>query len=220
MPASPRFDLLDSKYLFPIPIRPQVMTSVWLNLLRHYFARPEYMVTERFRRKPNQGTGIDAHDQVLIVSTAAWHPETADKRPAITVRRLKWVTQRLGMGDGRAHYQEGETQSEFIIAWQGGHAVFCHSREGGELDYLVDEVLNCLMRLRPVIRRALRLARLDVVEVGAPSMYTSNKDYFVCPVMLQYTWTESWKLDNNIEDVQSVLEAVAAEEGWPSINLA
>lgn len=210
---NPDIKILDNEYLGRTIIRPRFMTSVILNILRHYFTRPSLLVTERFQKKPNRGLEPDQHDNVLIISTGSWRLKSADERPALVVRRLEWRPIHLGMGDGQVRYDPANAQAEYMIAFQGGHAIYAHSREQGEVEALVEEVINCFLRMAPFIRRMLRLARFRLVNVDKVSMYTMNRDYFVCPMMLQYTWSENWFFDKNSDEMERIVShAIALKE--------
>jgi hypothetical protein len=205
-------DLLDIKYLYRYPIRPNLMNATLLNLTRHYFTKPEYLVTPRFKGKPNRGITPSEQDSVKIVSVAAREKVTTDKIPLIALRRLEWVPVQLGLGDGIIN---SSTKNTFTTSFQGGHAFFCRSTEMGEVEYLVEEVMNLLIRYQTVIRRLLNLAQFNVSLVEKVSMSVYHKEYYTCPVTVKYTWVESWSYDKSIDDIVGVIDRTLMEIGWP-----
>lgn len=203
--VQPQQSLLDTEYYGLYPIRPASLTRAFLNILRNYFTKPNLLRTERFRKKYNQGVTIEQQTNVLIVTPFAWRPDIADQRPAIVVRRLEWRPHRMGLSDGQIRYKEHKPFAEFIVGYSGSHVILCHSRESGEVDMLVEEVMNCFLWLGPFIRRALRLASFSAPLIDKVAMHTVNRDYFVCPVVLKYEWTEGWVYDKGTDELEDIV---------------
>lgn len=210
--VQPPLNLLDTEYFGIYPVRPLSLTKAFLNILRHYFTNPDLLRTDRFKNKPNKGLTVEQQTSVLIVTPFAWRPEVADQRPAIVVRRLEWRPQRLGVSDGQIRHKEGKKYTEFVMAYSGSHSIVCNSRESGEVEMLVEEVMNCFIWLGPLIRRALRLATLSAPIIEKVMMHTINRDYFACPVVLKYEWTEGWIYDKGIESLEEIVNLAIADK--------
>jgi hypothetical protein len=197
--------IVDREYLGQTIIRPRLMSSILVNVIRHYFSQPNLLVTERFKFKPNMGMEPESQNSVLIISSASRQLDRADERPAIVVRRLEWQVIPLGIGDGIAQYKPNDENTQYVVSFKGAHVIYAHSREQGEVEALVDELINCFVRLAPLLRRILKLARFRLVQVDKVSMYTTNRDYFVCPLVLQYMWSENWFIDRSVEEMERVV---------------
>lgn len=210
-------DILDREYIRPYPIRPAIMNAVFLNLLKHYFAHPAYLKTPRFKLNPNKTLEPDENSSVFIASASAFTPEITDKRPAVIIRRMEWSCNDIGVGENTMPVANS-TQRRFLYSFSGSHAFFCTSRESGELDLLTEEVMNCFIYFRPVIRRILGLAKFLLKMVDKVTIFRSNRDYFVCPIMVQYLWTESWTTEPNFDEVMNIIENAALDKGWPPIS--
>lgn len=199
-----KVNLLDKQYLDPNYINPSFMTKVFVNLLQIYFTRPEIMITERFKKKPNKGILPDEQTHVLITTIGAWRLDRADERPAILIRRLTWQPIYMGMGEGRIQYDPSKDFTEFMVPIRGQHLFLAHSREYGEVELLVEELLNLLLRLGPIIRRLLKLQQFRVLGADKASIYVRNRDYFVGPVVVQYDWAKSWIINKGIDEIEKI----------------
>ncbi|MEM3062241.1 MAG: hypothetical protein QW303_01655 [Nitrososphaerota archaeon] len=209
-------DLLDKKYLNPYPIRPNLMTAMFLNLTRHYFTKPEYLSTPRFKSRPNVGLKTHEHNSVKIVSAAAREKPTSDKVPSITIRRLEWAPTNLGVGDNVVNHSNDKS-SRYSISFQGSHLFICRSLELGELEFLVEEVMNMLIRFRPVVRLLFNLQTFNLVLIEKPSVSVQHREYFTCPLAVKYIWTETWEIDKNINEIAALISQTLAELGWPPV---
>lgn len=205
-------DLVHKQLIRNYPVRPIYVTKALLSLTRHYFARPEYLVTPLFRTRHNQSAVPSPDDFVVIESPMAWPVEYTDKRPAVFIRRLKWNTLRLGLGDGR---QSGSNEilsmSRYTWAWAGSHAFVAISREGGELELLVEELINLLLRYTSVIRELFGFSRFQLATVGTQQAYITATDVFQVPITVQYEWLESFQLQPTLDDFRAIIENTISE---------
>ncbi|MEM3062001.1 MAG: hypothetical protein QW303_00455 [Nitrososphaerota archaeon] len=207
-------DILDREYIRRYPLRPGVMTAIFVNILKHFFAHPSYLSTPRFKLHPNKQLDPDENSNVIIASVAAFLPELSDKRPAVLVRRLEWAVNQLGVGDGRINTSNTE-HSRYLIGITGGHSIICLSREMGEVEALVEEVMNCFIYFKPALRKMLNLNKLQLTVVDRVSGFKSNRDYFLCPLVVKYTWTESWTTEPHMNEVYDVIKTAIEDRGWP-----
>ena len=194
------------------PIRPQYVTQALVIMTRHYFASPERLVTGRFRKRHNQSPQPSPDDQIVIDSPMAWPVERADKRPAIYIRRLPWMTMRLGLGDGRSvGVHEILNQNQYSWGWRGRHAFYLICREGGELELLTEEVINLLLRYTSVIRELFGFRRFQLVNISQPQAYIAATDFFQVGIVVQYEWIETFSLQPSLEEIQQIIAGITAE---------
>ncbi len=122
----------------------------------------------------------------------------------------------MGIGDGAI---ANISASQFAWAWRGNHAIFAISREGGELDELTAELINCFGRYGPVIREMLGFQRFQLVAVDEIDAYVVNKDYFQAPIVLQYEWIDKWEIQPGMEDIRdAILLELRSQEASRSPN--
>ena len=209
-----RLNLIHSELVRRFPVRPQYVTQALVSITRHYFASPDRLVTERFRKRHNPSAIPSADDQIIIDSPMAWPVERADKRPAVFIRRLSWNVLRLGLGDGRsAGTPEIIIQNQYSWGWGGRHVFHLISREGGELELLVEEVINLLLRYTSVIRELFGFRRFQLVTITQPQAYIAATDFFQVSIVVQYEWIESFNLQPSLEEIQQIISGIIADNG-------
>lgn len=179
--------------------RPHVMTGLLRQLLLQHFADPENLEEPRLRRqletlgswKPSDN-GLN-QGGILIESITRWQPATADKRPAILIKRNTWQWQRQGIGDREStnHY-EGSTN--YMGFWEGSHTLFCLCPSGAEAEFLSTEVVRFLHEFAPWIRDQMNLHRFLVAEIGGVSEVQEVLQGYAVPVTVAYVAEEAWTL--------------------------
>jgi hypothetical protein len=180
-------------------MRPHVMTGFLRQLLIGHFADPENIEEARIRRqletlgawKPADN-GLDGGG-FLIESITRWTPNTADKRPAILIKRNGWQWLRQGLGDLAAEnlYTGKSNYSGF---WQGSHTLYCIAQKGAETEFLATEVLKFTMSFAPLIRSQMDLHKFFVSEVGGVGEVQEVVQGYAVPVTVSYVAEEAWSL--------------------------
>ncbi|MEM2003814.1 MAG: hypothetical protein QXQ37_04090 [Nitrososphaerota archaeon] len=205
-------DLLEGRLIRRYPVRPMYVTAALLDITRRYFVRGEYLVTERFRSKHNHSVTSSPENHIVIESPMSWPVEYAEKRPAIFIRRLEWQLRRLGLADGRiVGTRTILDESAFSWFWRGFHAFYVLSREGGELELLIEELINLLLRYTPVIRKLFGFIKFQLVSVGRPQAYIAATDMFTSQLIVRYEWTETWKTYPKFEDIEESINLAIPE---------
>ncbi len=124
------------------------------------------------------------------------------KRPGIYTKRNKTTFERIaldnGMTTGMPRNAAGlveESPGEYHnLTVVGSHTLFCVGRTGAETELLGQEVSNHLAQFGPALRRALKLHRLQLTEVGEVSLLDEFVEHFVVPVVIGYALPYSWRL--------------------------
>ena len=130
---------------------------------------------------------------ILIESITRWQPGTADKRPAIMIKRNKWSWQRQGIGDKLStNVYEGSTQ--YVGLWEGSHTLFCMAPSGAETEFLATEVMKFLHSFSPWIREQMNLFHCIVAEVGGAGEVQETVQGYAVPVTVSYVAEEAWQL--------------------------
>lgn len=180
-------------------MRPHLMTGLLRQLLLAHFSDPDNIEEPRVRRqlaelgawRPSDN-GLNAGG-ILIESITRWQPATADKRPAILIKRNTWRWQRQGVGDkAGANPYEGSTS--YVGFWEGSHTLFCLAPSGAETEFLATEVVKFLHHFAPWIREQMNLFRFLVSEVGGVGEVQEVVQGYAVPVTVAYMAEEAWTL--------------------------
>lgn len=193
----PRLDKVSA--LCSYGMRPHVMTGVLRQLLLAHFSDPENIEEPRVRRQLEQlgawkpsDNGLNAGG-ILIESITRWQPATADKRPAVLIKRNKWGWQRLGIGDNTGSNVLDGSRS-YAGFWEGSHTLFCLAPSGAETEFLATEVVKFLITFGPWIREQMNLFRFVVQEVGGAAEVQEVLQGYAVPVTVAYVAEEAWSL--------------------------
>ena len=189
---------------------PLVMTGVVLKLLQEHFSRPENLIyngSSELGKTQLEGYIWDPDNtKTRIQIQTVWRYNTQDiqRRPALYIKRNQWTTQRLGIDDGLTVGVEigpdgnpihlGDEYHKRMIL--GSHTIFAVGSvsEGAEAELLGTEVFDYLMSFAPVLRRDLKLHRIEVMSVEPVSILEEAHEHFVVPVVLSYAFSWSWRL--------------------------
>jgi hypothetical protein len=137
--------------------------------------------------------GAPSYVPVAVESITRWTPQTADKRPAVIIKRNSWKWQKLGIGDvSGSNYVDGSVS--YTGMWEGSHTIFCMAPGGVETELLTIELVKLLVRFSPWIREQLNLMRFMVAEVGGVGEVQEVIQGYAVPVTVAYAAEESWSL--------------------------
>ena len=180
-------------------MRPHVMTGLLRQLLIGHFSDPENIAEPRIRRhvqalgawKPNDN-GIN-NGGILIESITRWVPNTADKRPAVLIKRNGWKWQKQSIGD-KVSTNDYTGEVSYSGMWEGSHTLYCLSAAGAETEFLATEVLKFLVNFSQLIREQMDLFRFYVAEVGGIGEVQEVIQGYAVPVTVAYIAEEAWTL--------------------------
>jgi hypothetical protein len=169
--------------------RPQIMTGLFVTLMRNHFADADNIEHAIFRSKlfvAGATTGV------LIDDATVWTPDRTQKRPAIIVRRNKWMHLKRLTGFSTGTTEDGF--SEHVKLWRGSHTLFCMAPEGAEAEILAAESYRFLMHFGPIFRKYFKLLMFELLEVGALSQVAEVNNLYVVPITIGYGWDEKWHI--------------------------
>lgn len=180
-------------------MRPHVMTGVLRQLLTAHFSDPNNIEEPRVRRqieelgawKPSDN-GLNAGG-ILIESITRWQPATADKRPAILIKRNKWAWQKIAIGN-MAGVDTLEGSTGYTGLWEGSHTLFCLCPSAAENEFLATEVVKFLVTFSPWIRDQMNLFRFRIEEIGGAHEVQEVLQGYAVPVTVAYVAEEAWTL--------------------------
>lgn len=180
-------------------MRPHVMTGLLRQLLIGHFSDPNNIEEPRIRRhvetlgawKPTD-TG-DNRGGILIESITRWAPNTADKRPAVLIKRNGWKWQRQGIGD-TVSQNDYTGVVTYAGMWEGSHTLYCLAQNGAETEFMATEVIKFLVTFSPLIREQMDLFRFYIAEVGGIGEIQEVVQGYAVPVTVAYVAEEAWSL--------------------------
>jgi len=184
--------------------RPQIMTGLFLTLLREHYASADNIEHAVFReRLYTEVSGSEDTTGVMIEDSTVWTPTRTENRPAIIVRRdgwqhLKRLTFDSSSGvdsSGRLHYAK---------LWRGSHTLFCISPSGAETEILTAETYRFLMHFGPVFRRSFGLHMFELLSVGPLSQVEEASKHYAVPITVAYGWDESWLIREHVPPLRDV----------------
>lgn len=180
-------------------MRPHVVTGVLRQLLIAHFADANNIEDPLLRQKfiDSGAWQVDENGLndtgILIESITRWTPNSANKRPAVLIKRNSWQWQKLAIGDLTGHdYSTGE--KSYTGLWQGSHSLYCIAAWGLETELLATEVVRFLTHFSPWIREQMNFKRFMVTEVGGVGEVKEVVQGYAVPVTVSYVAEESWSL--------------------------
>lgn len=184
--------------------RPQIMTGLFLLLLREHFASADNIEHGVFRERLYTGTS-DTEDStgILIEDATVWTPTRTQKRPAIVVKRNGWKhLKRLAFAGATGLDEEGH--QTYVKLWRGSHTLFCLSPEGGEAEVLAAETYRFLMHFGPIFQQNFKLLQFELVDVGSLSQIEETSKGYAVPITVTYGWDEAWIIREHVPPLRDV----------------
>lgn len=180
-------------------MRPHVVTGLLRQILLAHYSDPNNIEEPRVRRQLEtigvwhpSDNGLNAGG-ILIESITRWQPATADKRPAILLKRNGWKWQRQGIGDRlTTNVYEGTTS--YAGFWEGSHTLFCLAQAGAEVEFLTTETVKLIHNFGPWIREQMGFHQFYVSEVGGVGEVQEAVQGYAVPVTVAYMAEEAWTL--------------------------
>lgn len=123
-----------------------------------------------------------------------WKPSTTGRRPAITVKRDNWTSQRLGINDEAQGGFEMDGAGTFEKLWMGSHTIFAISTLPDESDLLAHEIQRFLDGFSSVIRAELDMKRVTVAAIGELFEIKEYRQSYATPVTLAAAASDKWKV--------------------------
>ena len=186
----PQLKLSDLPYLCPYYPRPQILTATFVQWMIQHFSSINNLEQTPLRNKIYDK--IIRESGILITTDTAFEPEKLEKRPAIVVKRNAWRGLRLGIGNRMMGAVEPDGNEYFSKLWQGSHTLFCLGGEGAEAEILASEVAREVNGFSEVVRKAVDLHRLEVLDLGPSAKLEEASENYVIPVTVAYAWQDRW----------------------------
>lgn len=177
----------------------QLIQGAYISILRrHFSAAARFDRTMRPSANPipdQDGFKYNGqHDKtgLQISSAGAWLPVEGDKRPAILVKRNAFKSQRMGVNNQAQGMSPLDGNNRYGLLQLGSHTCFAIATTEAGADHLGTEVYNFFTEFGPVIRKDLRLTRLEAVSNGEPGLLEEAKQHWVVPVVVASAFWHGW----------------------------
>lgn len=197
--GNPENRITSIKQLCEYGMRPHLVTGLLRQLLITHFADINNIEDPQLRKKFTE-SGMWRPDEnglndsgLLIESITRWTPNSANKRPAILIKRNTWEWQKIGIGDlTSTNYIDGS--KSYSGLWQGSHSLYCIAAWGLETELLATEVVRFLLHFSPWVREQMDFKKFGVTSVGGIGEVQEVVQGFAVPVTVAYVAEESWAL--------------------------
>lgn len=193
-------------------MRPHVMTGLLRQLLMGHFTDPQHIEEPRVRRQiemlnqwqPEPEVEQPTRRGILIESITRWVPNSADKRPALLIKRNSWTWLKQTIGD-RLESNPYTGKNSYFGFWQGSHTIYCMSGTGAETEFLAAEVVKFLILFSPLIRSQLELHKFFVSEVGGVGEVQEVVQGYAVPVTVTYVAEENWSIQPYVPRLKRIV---------------
>jgi hypothetical protein len=191
-------------------MRPHIMTGFLRQLLIGHFSDIENIEDARVRKMIEAVGAWQPENNslnpegILIESINRWRPQSADKRPAVLIKRNGWSWQRRVIGD-KASQNEYTGETSYSGFWEGSHTLFCFAKSGAETEFLTTEVVKFLILFSPMIRSQMNFFKFYVAEVGGVGEVQEVTEGYAAPVTVTYVAEEAWSVQPSVPRLKRIV---------------
>jgi hypothetical protein len=136
---------------------------------------------------------------IIIDSYGRLNLKNIQQRPAIYCRRAIYEVHEHGisnkylarnMGVNGENKVDSDPKYEILI--KGANTVNCIGKTEAESELLATEVFLELIGFSPVLRRDLKLVKINVKSMGMTEKFEESDQHWVTPVSVKYSFGYSW----------------------------
>lgn len=177
----------------------QLLQGAFIAILRRHFA-----ATAKFDRtmlpsaQPIAGQdgfkfyGAKAQTGLVIESAGRWDPVNAGKRAAVLVKRNAFQAQRVSINNQTHGASPLDGNTKYGLLQLGSLTCFAIATTESAADHLGTEVFNFFTEFGPVIRKDLRLTRVEATSNGEPGLLEESKQHWAVPVTVATAFWQGW----------------------------
>lgn len=190
---------------------PQIMTGVFVQLMRQHFADRQN-IADPILRAQERGTpgnfiwtpDNSSHMGLEIESVTLFDPKRTEKRPAVFVRRNGWQPRKIGINNQVLGRPLISGQRMFTQLMLGSHTIFCLAGKAGEAELLGYEVASELFMSGPILREALYLTQFAVAEIGGIGKIKEASDNYAVPITVSYAFENTWQMHQHVPLLKAI----------------
>jgi hypothetical protein len=214
--ADTQFLDVDPSALCTTGKQPLNLTGAIVYILRRHFSDADVIKDEDLRAylwkpQPADTTAAASGSEILIepLSKLTGQPsQYLQQRPAALVKRNRWSSKKLGVGDrytgvqrtanlnNRVNDYALDSSQRYEILITGSHTVFCIGGTPAEAEAVATESFFELLEFAQLIRTDLGLGYFKVNGIEPVSRLEESHEHFVAPIVLTYTFFHGWRLRN------------------------
>lgn len=216
MSAGPTITFRNASSLRSTGLSPHILTGIFLQLVRSHFSRADsieepYLKTnlwvpmEKDEVKPDP-----TRSKILIEPVYRWNIEEMQKRPAIIIKRgsIK-LNQHVGIGVsqsfGLSMDDLPEAGANHMAVMNGAHTFICIANHGGVVELLASEVARHIGQFIPVLQCEFGFMKMSLTQIGEVSTLEEDDTHYAVPVVVEYTYQETWKVVKQAPRLSKVL---------------
>jgi hypothetical protein len=183
--------------------RPLILTGFFRDVLIRHFSQASNIELPEVQRLVWHRT--QGRSKILIESVWRWLKSTTQQRPAILVRQNDISIQRIGIGD-RLQGPPADMQGRvgFARMMVGSHTLFCLGESAAQAVLLATEAAREVGHFAPLLRRPMRLHRLEVVKFGAPRELAEAAWTYVVPVTVGWAYEDTWTVQEQAPTLHGI----------------
>ena len=211
----------DTQFLDAVPSalcttgkQPLNLTGAIVYILRRHFSDASGIEDEDLREylwkpQPANTTAAASGSEILIepLSKMTGQPsQYLQQRPAALIKRNRWNTQKLGIGDryggvqrtanlnDRVNNYALDTSQRYEILVAGSHTAFCIGGTPAEAEAVATESFFELLEFAQLIRKDLGFNYFKVNGIEPVSRLEESHEHFVAPIVVTYNFFHGWRL--------------------------
>jgi len=187
-------------------LQAQILTGVFLQLLRAHFASADRIEEPRLKESiwiPKAGDNVTpdpARTKISIEPVYRWDPRQMQSMPQLVIKRNAMQPRnRVGIGMNEMFKLGGipekdlpEAGREYYLPFTGSHTVFCIGVDGGIAELLSTEVSREMYQFGRVITEEFGFEFFELAEIGGIARLEDHFESFVVPVTFQYGFYDHW----------------------------
>lgn len=196
----------DPSSLCTTGLQSQILTGIFLQLIRSHFSDPENI--EEPRLHEYRWCGVDdsfvrsdtRRSTILIEPVYRWDTRLIQQRPGVMIKRNTQTPNPTAiqnkMFEVGAPQPEDmpELAQEFYLPFSGSHTLFCICTDGAAAELLSTEVSRSVYQVNTLLIREFGFNRFELSQIGALARLEESTEHFVVPVVFQYAYADRWKL--------------------------
>ncbi len=172
---------------------PLILTGLFLRMLQAHFSDADEI--EHPSLKDNVWTQDKETSNILIRPAYDFDALDLMSRPAIMIRRQPVSTRILGMNNRlQGGHIDPDGAESYETMHASGHIIFAMGRTGEEAEILGAEVWRHFMHFQPAIRKDLKLARFQVMELSEVGKVEEASEHWATAISVFTAYYERWTL--------------------------
>lgn len=182
--------------------RLSALTTLFVAFLRDHWRDVYNQVHDNLADKlwePPQATGQGTltpgrRGGITIDKASHFKPDTAGLRPALLVRRGKFVPNKASIGDLYHFENELTGERNYVRMWEGSVAVQAIAQTEEMCEDLIMEATREILHFGPGLAEAAGLDRISVTDVSETQLSDEYKNHWTALTEVKVHFQENWRI--------------------------